>query len=165
MMDNNEIVNAGGINGTGKGIVNTNSEDYKGLQKAILAHAKNQSPEEKINYQLVSLKFQMQSYLQEEKIENIKEIGHFLQAHIKAIGIKNNFFAKYIDLEASNMSAILKGKRKINTLLAYKLGQIFSTNPNLWLQIQSKNELLHITKEKGADSRIYKLHDLLQKVS
>ena len=58
MLDKNDIANDGGINGTGIGLVNTNSKDYKGLQAAILAHAKQQTPEERIRYHLIDLKYQ-----------------------------------------------------------------------------------------------------------
>lgn len=41
-------INEGGINGTGKGIVNTNSKDFKGLRKAILEHSENKSTQDRI---------------------------------------------------------------------------------------------------------------------
>ena len=53
----NEEINPGGINGSGKGVVNTNSEDYKALQQA----AQKQTPEEKRKYGLLALKFRMES--------------------------------------------------------------------------------------------------------
>ena len=37
-------INTGGINGTGNGVVNTNSKDYKGLRKAVVEHVKTTSP-------------------------------------------------------------------------------------------------------------------------
>ena len=107
----------------------------------------------------------MQNYLTQKVPQNIKTAGDFLKEHIKAIGIKHKVFAQYIDLEESNLSAILKGKRKINTTVAYKLGLIFNINPNLWLTIQSKNELLEINKKEISNPKIYQLEDLLKKAS
>jgi len=52
MAKEKKIINAGGVNGSGKGIVNTNSKDFKALRKAIIEHAKNQSPEDKIKIEL-----------------------------------------------------------------------------------------------------------------
>lgn len=155
--------NIGGVNGTGKGIVNTNSKDFKGLRAAIQAHAKQQTTYDKIRYALISLKFQMESYISEEEPAEIIAIGEFLSHHLKAINIKNKEFAKYINIEASNLSSILKGRRKINTDLALKLGQLFNLNPNLWLLIQSKNELLGINKTKRVEYQKYQLEDLLKK--
>ncbi len=52
MADGIKIINPGGVNGTGKGIVNTNSKDFKGLQKAIIEHAEKQSFQEQIKIEL-----------------------------------------------------------------------------------------------------------------
>lgn len=165
MKNSNKVANEGGINGTGKGIINTNSHDYKALQNAILTHANQQTKEERIGYHLTSLKYQMESYLTCKILKEIKTAGDFLREHIKAMGIKNKTFANFIDIEESNLSAIFKGKRKINTTLAYKLGLLFNINPNVWLNIQSKNAFLEISKKKSLDTKIYKLENLLKKVS
>ena len=36
-----KIINEGGINGTGQGVVNINSQDYKELQKVIQGEVKS----------------------------------------------------------------------------------------------------------------------------
>jgi len=162
MSKKNEIINPGGINGTGKGVVNTNSEDFKALQRAIIEDSKKQTLEERMSYQLISLRFQMESYISEKTPKEIITSGDFLKKHLKAIGIKNKEFAKYTDIEESNLSAILKGRRKINIDFAYKLGEIFNVNPNMWLLIQSKNELLQIDEARKREYKRYKLKDLLK---
>jgi len=65
-------INPGGVNGTGKGIVNTNSKDFKGLREAILEHSKKQSSKDRINYELISLRLQMESYVLEDQPLTIK---------------------------------------------------------------------------------------------
>lgn len=157
-------INLGGINGSGQGLVNTNSKDFKGLREAIKEHAKQQTPLEQIRYELLSLKFQMETYVSDEEPLELIDVGAFLKRHLKALGIKNKVFAKYIEIEASNLSSITKGRRKINTDLAFKLGQVFNLDPNVWLLIQSKNELLGLDKEKRLDYQKYKLDDLLKQV-
>lgn len=158
-----KIINEGGINGTGQGVVNINSKDYKGLQKAIQEHAKKQSFNQKIKYELISLKLQLESYIKEKKPLSIISSGEFLRRYLDAINIKNKDFASYVEIEEANLSMIMKGKRKINTEFAYKLGQIFNINPNYWLLIQSKNELLRITNKRKSTLKKYKLNDLLKK--
>ncbi len=158
-----KIVNEGGINGVGKGVINTNSKDYKDLQKAVLEHAKKQSFHQKINYELISLKLQLESYIEKEEPSMIISSGDFLRQYLKVINIKNKEFANYIEIEEANLSMIMKGKRKVNTELAYKLGQIFNVNPNYWLLIQSKNELLEIDNKRKAKFKKYQLNDLLKK--
>ena len=164
-MANKKMINPGGINGTGKGIVNINSKDYKALQKAIQEHSKEQSPKERIKYKFISLKLQIDRYISENTPEEVLTSGYFLKQYINIVGIKNKDFAKFMDVEESNLSSIISGRRKINTELAFKLGQIFNIDSNFWLLIQSKNDLLKLTKEKKIDSDRYKLEDLMRKVS
>lgn len=162
MIEKNRLINPGGVNGTGKGVVNINSKDYKGLQRAIIEHAKQQSPEERMKYALISLRFQMESYLSQSSPDKIIEVGYYLKEHLKAIGISNKAFAKYIDIEDSNLSAIIKGRRKVNIDIAFKLGEVFELDPNLWLLIQGKNDLLKIDSQRRLKYKKYNLKELLQ---
>jgi len=165
MAKEKKIINPGGVNGTGKGVVNTNSKEFKALRKAIVEHAKKQSPEERIKIELFSLKLQIENYINKTEPDEIINAGEFLGKYLKAIKVKNKVFAKYIDLEESNLSSIIKGRRKINTDLAFKLGQMFDLDPNLWLLIQSKNELLQVDRKRILKYKKYKLEELLKKVS
>ena len=61
-----KIINEGGINGTGQGVVNINSKDYKDLQKAVQEHAKKQSFQQKMTYEMIGLKLQLESYIEEK---------------------------------------------------------------------------------------------------
>ncbi len=163
MAKNTEDINPGGINGSGKGVVNTNSADFISLREAVKEHAKKQTPEDQIRYKLLSLKLQMTTYVSEENPSVHISVGDFLKQHLKAIKIKNKEFAKYVEIEESNLSSMIRGRRKINIDFALKLGQLFKVNPNLWLLIQSKNEFLNIDREKKLSYRKYKLDDLLKK--
>lgn len=79
--------------------------------------------------------------------------------------IKKKSFAAYLGLQESNLSALFKGSRKINIDLAIKLGTIFKVDPNLWIHIQSKNELLRLHQEKRKEYQKYSLNVLLKKAS
>jgi len=78
-------------------------------------------------------------------------------------GPSKKTFAEYIDYQESNLSAIFKGRRKINPDLAIKLGEIFHLDPAIWLQIQNKNELIEILNQDKEKYEKYKLEDLLMK--
>jgi len=158
-------INPGGINGTGKGTINTNSKDFVVLRQKVLEHAMQLSPKEKLKVELTSLKFRMESYAMQESPEVIVEVCQFLRDHLIAIEVTNRQFAKYLRIEESNLSSILKGKRKINIDLAFKLGQVFGLDPNIWLMIQSKNEILKLAQKKKLRYRKLDLDDLLKKVS
>ena len=158
-----KIINEGGINGTGEGVVNINSSDYKELQKSVQAHYKSRDKQDIIRFKVISLRLQMESYIADHSPKNIKPPGFFLKEFISAIGIKNKEFAKFVHIEESNLSAIINGKRKINTELAFILGLTFDLNPNHWLLIQSKNELHRIREKENKDFNQYNLENLLKK--
>jgi len=161
-MNTDKFINRGGINGSGTGIVNVNSEDFKALQNAIIEHNKKYTPEERMKYDLIALHIQMKDYLSKDYDRAYQGVGKFLKGYIEAVGIKNKTFAQYIEIEES-LSAIIKGKRKISLNLALKLEQIFGVDAGIWLQIQSKNELQKLKDERKNDYQKYQLADLLKK--
>jgi len=164
MTENTKVINPGGINGSGKGVVNSNSKDFQGLREIVKKNAANQTARERIKYKLISLKFQMEAYISHENPRTLRTVGEFLKQHIIALNIKNKDFAKYIELEESNLSAIIRGKRKINIDLALKLGQIFNLDPNIWLLIQSRNEIIKTKIKRNKEYQKYHLDDLLKKI-
>lgn len=164
-MNNQKKINKGGIIGTGEGLVNQNSKDFKELQQLILKKSSELDKSESIVNKLLSIRFQMENYLEETESKKLITTGTFLEWLIEALEIKKKDFASYVDCQESNLSAILKGRRKINTDLAIKIGEIFRINPVLWLHIQSKNELIEITEKDKKKYKKYRLEDLLKKAS
>lgn len=157
-----KIVNEGGINGSGEGIVNINSTDFKVLQSMIEERSKSLTPEEKLSNILLSIRFQMESYLEREE-NTIKAVGLFIKSVIKELGIKSRDLAIYLDYEESNLSSFLNGRRKLNTDLAMKLGRIFKLSPTLLLNIQVHNELKEFEEVNNNKYLNYKIDDLLAK--
>lgn len=163
-MKKRDIINEGGVNGLGVGVVNTNTKEFKELQRAIIAKSKKQSKKKILENKLLSLRFQMENYLRKQNPQ-IVEVGWFLKEFLKELNIKNKVFAEYIEFQESNLSALFKGNRKINTDLALKLGKIFRVDPTLWIHIQSKNELLRMGEENKKEYQKYNIDDLLRKAS
>lgn len=164
-IENKEIINEGGINGSGTAFVDTNSEDFKQLQAAIQAVVDKQTPEQKLELQLFALEVQLKAYLRETDNDTFISTGTFLKKFIKVLDIKNKDFAAYIEYEESNLSALFSGKRRINTDLALKFGKIFQIDPALWLHLQSKNDLLKMEQQDKSKYEKYNLKDLLGKAS
>ena len=106
----------------------------------------------------------MENYASEELIAEIIWPGYYLKQLLHLIGITNKEFADFIGLQEPNLSSILNGRRKINTELAYKLGKTFDLDPNLWLVIQSKNELIEINRLESQKFKDFRLSNLLKKV-
>ena len=144
-------INKGGINGIGEQAVNTQSEDFKALKNSINVIAKNRSREELLSNQLLGLRFRMMSYLENSEVESVIPAGEFLRQAVALTGIKHKAFAKYISIEAPNVSAIYKGKRKINISLALKLEAIFRIPAMLWLQVQNFNAMHNRIKDNNTD--------------
>ncbi len=164
-MSKQKIINEGGVIGIGEGLVNQNSKEFRELQKSIRERSEELTETELIANQLLSIRFQMESYLNRENPEELIQAGKFLEELVEALKIKKKSFAEYIDYKESNLSAIFKGRRKINTDLAIKFGEIFRVDPVIWLHIQSKNELLEIIDKDKEKYEKYKLEDLLKEVN
>jgi len=139
--------------------MDTNSVDFDKLQAKLLIKSRERSIEQKRNVELLSLRYQIEEYLQSEE-SDMKLAGAFLKQYLKTLQIKQTKFANYIGLKPSNLSKLLKGERPINYDLALILGKIFNINPMLWIEIQAKNEL---DKLKKAESNRYNysLSDLM----
>jgi len=161
---NNDEINAGGINGSGKGTVDTNHKDYKLMREKIVAESSAQSVEERIRYTLYALQIKMKSYLLSDTPSELIQVGAFLKFYLSAVGVKSKHFANYLDVEETNLTAILQGNSRISVDLAFKLGQLFDMDANLWLLLQNKNDLLSIKKEHQLSYEKYRLSDLLKKV-
>ena len=156
-------INAGGINGLGEGLINTNSQDFKHLKEIIKGRSSNQAEGERIENEFLSIRFQMESYLNED-VEQYIPAGGFIERYLEVIKIKKKNFASYLGYDDTNLNAVMKGRRKINTEMAIKLGKIFSVNPSIWLHIESKNDLLKMLEEKEAFYSDYSLADLMRRV-
>lgn len=164
-MSKQNKINEGGIMGTGKGLVNQNSEEFKELQRLIKEKSGHQKESDRIRNHLLSLRFQMETYLEEENPKELIGAGKFLEEFVEALKIKKKTLAGYLDYKESNLSAIFKGRRKINSDLALKFGEIFQVSPSIWLHIQSKNELLEIFRRDKEKYEKYNLEDLLKEVN
>jgi len=109
-MLNKKDIAGGEVNGLGKGIVNVNSLEFKALKEQIIAKSQAQSEQQKLEHKLLSLRFQIETYL-DRKDDTIIEAGWFLKEYIQSLGIRNKVFAAYVGLKESNLSALYKGTR------------------------------------------------------
>ena len=157
-----EQINAGGINGLGEGLINTNSKDFKHLKDMIKSMSNNYNEEQRIENEFLSIRFQKESYITEE-IVSYTTAGRIIERNLEVNKIKKKDFASYIGYDDTNLNAVIKGRRKINTEMAIKLGKIFSVNPSIWLHLESKNELQKTLDEKKTLYSTYSLVDLMRK--
>lgn len=136
------------------------TDDFKDFQAIMLNKAKSQTETQKMEIELLAIKFQMQDYLESEDIE-IKQPGEFLKEYLKTLEIPQKKFAHYIGINPSNLSKLIKGERPINYEIAIILGKIFNNDAMLWIEIQAKNELKKIRRTKTRKFSNYSLKDLI----
>lgn len=157
-----EEQNPGGINGIGEGKVDVRSEDFVTLRQKILEDAQAQTRKQFLENKVLTIKLQMLSYLNESISGKVIDVGSFLKALLDELGIKNGRFAEYIELHPANLSSLLSGRRKINTRTAIKLDEIFHIDSEVWMKIQTKNELIQARQILKSEKGKYNLGDLIE---
>lgn len=140
--------------------MDSGTDEFKNFQAILLNKAKNRTEAQQREIELLAIKFQMQDYLESEENE-FKLPGDFLKEYLKTLDISQKKFAHYIEINPSNLNKLIKGERPINYELAIILGKIFNNDPILWIEIQAKNELKKIKKNKTRRFNNYSLKDLM----
>ncbi|ULQ51635.1 helix-turn-helix transcriptional regulator [Flavihumibacter fluvii] len=99
---------------------------------------------------LMSIQYRMEYYLltPNSEISKIRTLEEFLAAFLKTLNIPFKLFALSIDTTDANLKKYLTGTRKFNTDLAMKFGAFFHIPPELWLNIQVKNDIVRLQEEK-----------------
>lgn len=134
-------------------------DELKMLQRIIKSHSEGYSDEERMNFQRVGVHLKMKEYLSNPILEIIP-VGEFLNQLLGIYKLKKTKFAEVIDYENTNLHAVLKGRRKLNNKLATKIGLMFSIEPELWMFIEAKNELMRYKKENKGLSKRYSMKKL-----
>ena len=135
-------------------------EDLKIYQRIIKAHSEEQTIEDKRSIKHISLRLEMEDYLDSNTSE-IKMAGTFLERLLKIYNVKKSHFAEYIDIERTNFYALLKGRRKFNNIIATKVGETFNIDPELWMFIEAKNEMKDYKCEAHEEGKEYNIANLL----
>ncbi|MBQ9254210.1 MAG: HigA family addiction module antidote protein [Bacteroidales bacterium] len=80
----------------------------------------------------------------EKKLEKIEKKykgkyncpGDYIKENIKVEGMKQKECAEKLGITPSNLSEILKGKRRITPMIAERLEEVFDYPKEVWLQMQ-----------------------------
>ncbi|MBK8042605.1 MAG: hypothetical protein IPK21_08025 [Haliscomenobacter sp.] len=84
--------NTGGINGLGESLINTNSEEFRALKRVIEAHYGAQDERVKMENGLLSVRFQMESYLNAEGPGPHPASRLFIERFLQAAKVSKNSF-------------------------------------------------------------------------
>lgn len=153
--------NPGGVNGLGLEKLEVGTEEFLLLRQRIEAEAKQLSHRQILENKVLKVKLLMLNYLNDNGSEGTKEAGTFLKDLLEELRIKKSRFAKYIELHPTNFSSILTGRRKISVQMAIQLGEIFNIDSEIWMKIQTKNDLIQTRQMLKQEKGKYNLRDLI----
>jgi len=135
-----------------------NERKQNDLKQFILSYSDKQSPERKIKNELLSIRFKIEDYIENDNSDQPKMIQDFVKMYLKSLRITQRRLAELFEMESGNLHKYLVGERKLNSSLVLKLSSFTHTSPEIWLQLQVKNELIEINRER-ANSKEYRKYD------
>jgi len=120
--------------------------------------AGNRTPEMKLKNRMLSIRYRMEEYLQNQEIkdDNLVSLDLWLKDYLKALNLTQKRFSELIENRDGNLKKYLIGERRFSTDLAMKFGHFFHTKPDLWLNIQIKNDVLSLNKKKETATKYEK---------
>ena len=110
-------------------------------------NASNRTPQQIIKNKLAGIEYRLENNL--STTENTIDLEETVNQFLVVLNISKKEFAKSIDMDSPNLSKYLKGERKFTSNLAMKLGSFFHINPEIWMKIWMKNELIKLKNEKS----------------
>ncbi|NET80395.1 hypothetical protein [Okeania sp. SIO1F9] len=162
-MDSSKKVNT--KNGLGIKPKKWTKEHSKNVQDFIKQHYAQTDPVEKLENRLFAIKLQMQDYLQNEDITEIKTVGEFIQEAIAAfkelLQISKKALAEHWETTTANLSKYLNKERVLNVELALKIASTLDVPAQLLLDIQIKNELIKVGNKKDYEKE-FSLEELIR---
>ncbi|HNR07994.1 MAG TPA: helix-turn-helix transcriptional regulator [Saprospiraceae bacterium] len=125
-----------------------NKEKSKSLSEFIIDQSNKQTKERKLRNELLSIQFKIEDYIESENVIQKLNILDFVKMYLSALNITQKRLADLFEMKDSNLYKYLVGERKLNTTIVLKLSSFTDLNPEYWLRIEVKNELIEINKEK-----------------
>jgi len=120
------------------------------IKALVKSESNKRSPQRVLRNEFLTITYQMEEYLDNEEIPQDKlfTIKMFLASFLLIMGLSRRKFATHIDITDGNLLKYLSGERKFNTDLAMKFSSFFHTTPDIWLNVQTKNDLIRLYHEK-----------------
>lgn len=116
-----------------------------------------QSKERLLRNELLSIQYKIEDYISDETAneENLKLLD-FVKMYLRTFDITKKDFARYLDMQDSNLHKYLIGERKLNAKVALKISYFTRTKPEYWYGIQIKNEITELRKEEKNNKKYEK---------
>ena len=106
------------------------SDDKLAKIKAFVKnHSDKRTPERKLKNEMLAIKYQMESYIDNEDVteRNLISLETFLDSYLAVLNLTLKKFANSIDTTDGNLKKYLSGDRKFNIDLALKFSSFFHT--------------------------------------
>lgn len=116
-------------------------------------HASHQSIEERLNIEIKAIQYQIEDYIQSEEVKEIKPIFVFIKQYLKLLRMTQKEFAEILEIRDTNLYKYLKGERKLNSDLVFKISAFSHTRPELWFHLETKNNLIALKHNKRASKK------------
>lgn len=125
-------------------------ESTEALRQLRLKLHRERTEAERIRYDTLRLRFQIEDYLKEKEFSPEKSFGKYLETYIHAIRKTKKAFSEDIDVHYTRLSRILHDKEEPNLALMYRLekhsGQLIPAL--LWWKLMIKKQEHQIRKDK-----------------
>lgn len=140
-------------------------EHSKNVQAFIKEYYVQTNPVEQLEDRLFAIKLEMQDYLQDETIAELKTVGVFIQEAItvfkELLNISKKALAEHWETTTANLSKYLNKDRSLNAELALKIASTLDIPAQLLLDIQIKNQLLELSNKKDYEKE-FSLEELIR---
>jgi antitoxin HigA-1 len=138
-----------------------NADKTDGLKAFIAAESAKQSPEQQLRNEFLAIRYQMQDYIEQNKVKKGMRLLDFVKQYLSVLGLTQKELASGFGMKDTNLYKYLIGERKLNSDIALKLGSFSHTPPELWYSIQIKNELLELGQAKIKEYEKYDYKNLM----
>ena len=93
----------------------------EGFVKLRMARKNNLTEKEQLYSNILTLKYNMKSYLSKHQFNSKNTFGDYLRTYLKVVGRTQKRLAEEINIHPSRLSRIIKGKESVGKSLAYRL--------------------------------------------
>lgn len=140
-----------------------NEDKRNSLKDFITTHSQKQSKERKLRNELLAIQFRIEDYIEANNISHRLRVLDFVKLYLTTFNVTQKKLADLFEMKDSNLHKYLTGERKLNADIILKLSSFSNLNPEYWLRIEVKNELIEITKKRESrkDYQKYDYRNLL----
>lgn len=133
------------------------------LKDFITLHSQEQSKERRLRNELLAIQYRIEDYIGSDNTSDRLRVLDFVKLYLKTFNVTQKKLADLFEMKDSNLHKYLVGERKLNAVIVLKLSSFSNLNPEYWLRVEVKNELIEITKEKekNNDYQKYDYRNLL----